>query len=87
MSYFDTTAEKNREYYAILKSALCEEYDFDYIMVPLVLSIQTDGKIGGFHMGTVDDHHATNEKMTAEQAAELKRIYIAVIQGWKETLI
>ena len=86
VSYFDTAAEENEEYYTTMKRVLCDEYNLDYILVPLVISIRVDRKIGGFHMGTVDNHNAISEKMTMEQVDELELIYAAIIQNWKETI-
>lgn len=85
--YFDTAAEENQEYYATVKRIICAQYDFDYVLVPFLLSIQADGEIGQCHMGTVDNHNAVNEIMTAQQATELEHIYAAVMRSWKESLL
>ena len=45
-----------------------------HLFVPFVIVIK-DGKLESSHLGTLDEHDATKEKMTDEQVKELHAIY------------
>lgn len=53
-----------------------------YLYVPEVIVIK-EGKIVAHHMGTLDDHDATERKMTDKEQEELQKIYEELFEKLK----
>jgi len=71
--YIDTHGEKftknDRE---ILKEYIVKNTQYDDVVVPLVVMVNADGSLQ-YHVGTLEGHDASKDKLTLTQEEELKK--------------